>query len=41
MPRFETAVAVIGITDVSIKGTVGLCDFISDLRDAPERVQTI
>jgi hypothetical protein len=25
MSRVETAVAVIGITDVSIKGTVGLC----------------
>jgi hypothetical protein len=41
MSRLETSVAVIGITDVSIEGTVGLCDFISDLRDALERVQTI
>jgi hypothetical protein len=41
MSGLETVAAVIGITDVAIKGIAGLCDFISDLRDAPQRVQTI
>lgn len=41
MSGLETAAAVIGITDVAIKGITGLYDFIDDLRDAPQRVQQI
>jgi hypothetical protein len=41
MSGLETAAAVIGVTDVAIKGIVGLYEFIDGLRDAPKRVQTI
>jgi hypothetical protein len=41
MSGLEAAAAVIGITDVAIKGIVGLSNFISDLHDAPEQVRQI
>jgi len=38
MSGLEAAADVIGIEEIAIKSIFGLCEFLNDLRDAPEQI---